>query len=188
MALVPPGLKKEVRRKHREIFNELARNITVISKPSVEEKTDCPNCFSSAGVSTNVFDSSFVSPVVIFGDTISPISFSRGLCPVCYGVGYLKNDNILSKCIDALVRWDPSGNDGRETIGVTQAGLEGSSVVRIEVKECHFDDVRDAEHFLVDGIKCSLIKPPVFRHLEKIDVTVVAYLMSVEVGHSSRDQ
>lgn len=187
MPLMPSGLKKEVFRKHREIFSEMSRTITIISRPESYETVDCPNCLSSGGTSTGVYDSSFSSPTTIFGNVITPTPFTRSRCPVCLGEGFLRNEIILSKCIEALVRWNPAGNDGRETLVSTPAGFEGSDVVRVEVAKCHFSLLRDSEHVLIDGIKCTLIRPPVFRHLSDVDITVAAFLMSVEVGHSSRD-
>lgn len=127
--------------------------------------------------SSNTFDSSFVAPVSIFGSTISPQSFTRGRCPVCYGAGVLTNADTRS--LKALVKWNPRRAD---VIERTPAGREGAPVVRIKLHRENFDILVGAESFTVDGVKCELIEPPTIRGLGTQEEMVVAFLLAVEVG------
>jgi len=127
--------------------------------------------------SSGKFDTSFTSPVVIFGNTINPIPFSRGRCPVCFGEGHLEKEKVRN--VKALVKWNPGGAEDLEVLPV---GREGKAVVRIKILRTDFDVVKNATYFLIDGVRCELIKPPTIRGLGKQEELVVAFLQEVEPG------
>jgi hypothetical protein len=181
--MVPSGLSKEIRNKYAQIKNESSKVVFLYLEPN---KTDCPNCYMtiSSGASTNVFNASFVAPTTIYGNVITPISFTRGRCPVCSGKGVIEQENRVG--IRSLVRWNPADGDGR--LIVTVAGAEGTNVVQLKTSECYYENLRDCKYALVDNIKCELLSPPVMRSLSTQDVIVIAYLSSVNVGSSVRDR
>lgn len=127
--------------------------------------------------SSGKFDSSFTSSVEIFGNTITPISFSRSRCPVCFGAGHLENQRRRN--VKALVKWNPTTAEDLEILPV---GREGKAVVRIKILRTDFDLLKEAIYFEVDGVRCELIRPPTIRGLGTQEELVVAYLMEVEPG------
>jgi len=183
MGMIPPGLKKEIRTRFLDLVSELKKPIVVFGQPY---KEDCPNCLHDHnGESINQFDSSFAAPVVIFGSTVSPISFTRGRCPVCHGRGRLESPNISN--IYGLVLWNPPSVDpSKGSMVATPAGLEGKNVVRIKVEKCYYDVIRDCTKIVLDGVDCVLAIPPVLRGTGEIDDMVTAYLFPSAVGSSVR--
>lgn len=181
--MIPSGLKREIRDKFLQLKSELNKVIYIYLEPN---KTDCPNCYMtvSSGASTNTFNSSFTTPVVIYGNTITPTLFTRGRCPVCVGKGVLEQENRVG--VKCLVRWNPSDGDGRMLI--SSAGVEGINIAQIKASECYFESLRDCKYVMIDSIKCELLSPPVIRHLGYQDVMVIAYFSSVKVGSSTRDR
>lgn len=181
MSIIPSGLKKEINNRYKEIINDIGRIVYIYSTP---ETQDCPNCFSSPSTGTSIksFDSSFITPVEIFGNIISPLSFTRGRCPVCKDEGVLKQD--VRKGIKSIVRWNPGSDDGK--IIQLPAGREGSNIVSIKTSKCHYNTIRDCIYAMIDGVKCELVEPPVFRNLQYTDIVVIAYFVSVDTGKSVR--
>jgi len=176
MVIVTPAIRKIYRDLIKEVVEDLHKPILISLPPA---KEDCPNCIwdSINRRSSGKFDASFVTPVVIFGNTITPTSFSRGRCPICAAVGYL--EELTERNVKALVRWNPGA---AEDIEYTPVGREGKSVVRIKVLRSDFDLVRTAVSFLVDGVRCELLRPPTIRGLGIQEELVVAYLLEVEPG------
>lgn len=127
--------------------------------------------------SSGNFQTSFVTPVVIFGETINPSSFQRGRCPVCYGEGHL--ESTIKRNVKALVKWNPGSADDIESLPV---GREGHAVVRIKVLRADFDLVNDAVSFIVDGVRCEMLRPPTIRGLGTQEELVIAFLQEVEPG------
>jgi len=164
----------------KTVVKDLGETILVYGPP---EKQPCPNCYQDlvTGESKNIFNSSFVTPVVIFDEAISPLSFNRGRCPVCKGAGYLFNE--VPTIVKALVKWNPK--DG--AMDLTPAGIEGSNIARIKARRSYYQAIRDASYFMVDGVRCVLTSPPVFRGLGAQDELVVAFLQSTATGHSVKD-
>ncbi len=178
MGMLPPNLGKEIKKMYSQIMNETGEAVCLHMTPN---STDCPNCLSGPqGKSLGIYDSSFVVPVEIYGDTITPQSFTRGRCPVCYGKGVLEQD--VEKRITAIVRWNPT-NDG--DMEQTQAGIEGLNIVSIKSSKCYYDNIRDCVKASISGIDCRLLNPPVLRHIGRTDIVVVAFFTSIDPGHSS---
>ena len=176
MAIVTPSIRKTYKDLIKQVINDLHKPIVATLAPN---KLDCPNChwdFINKR-SSGEFDTSFVVSVVIFGATIDPISFSRSRCPVCFGEGQLTE--AITKNLKALVRWNPTGADNLEILPV---GREGAAVVRIKVARTDFDNIKNAISFVVDGVRCELIRPPTIRGLGTQEELVVAFLQEVEPG------
>lgn len=182
MGMIPSNLDREINSRFAELRKDFARVITVFGAP---EKYDCPNCIASIeDNSLNVYDSSFVTPVVIFGNTITPTPFTRGRCPICYGKGYLEHES--STGVKALVRWNPPDFQPHGSMINTSGGLEGKDVVRVKVDKCYYEVLRDCVHVYVSGVKCELLVPPVYRSGGVLDYSVTAYLVTDATGHSVR--
>ena len=174
--IVTPAIRKTYKDLIKQVVEDIHKPI-IVALPPV--KADCPNCkFDSINkTSSGQFDSAFITPVVIFGKTINPISFNRGRCPVCFGKGYL--EQAVTRNVKALVKWNPQGGEDIETLPV---GREGKAVVRIKTLRSDFELVVTADHFLIDGVKCELIQPPTIRGLGTQEELVVAFLQEVEPG------
>ena len=174
--IVTPAIRKIYKDLIKEVMNDLNKPILVYLEP---EKEGCPNCFfdSANKRSSGKFDSTFVTPVVIFGETISPQLFTRGRCPVCLGVGYLKDEVVRN--VKALVKWNPMPASNLEIIPV---GREGSAVVRIKVLRTDYEIVKAGLYCLIDGVRCENIRPPTIRGLGTQEELAVFYFQEVEVG------
>lgn len=174
--IVTPSIRKLYKELITQIVLDLHKVIVAHMPP---EKVDCPNCLwdSANKKSSGTFNSTFVSPVNIFGDVVSPVSFNRGRCPVCFGVGFLSK--AIDRNIKALVKWNPKSS---QPLDITPAGREGEPVVRVKVLRADFDTLVGAESFTVDGVRCELNQPPTIRGLGTQEELVVAFLLSTEVG------
>ena len=176
--IVTPAIRKIYKDLIKQTVEDLNKPIKAFLPP---DSLDCPNCIYDAvnNKSSGKFQSSFTVPVVIFGNTISPRSFNRGRCPVCFGAGKLVNQDAAVKNLKALVKWNPRNAD---TLLITPVGREGAPVVRIKVLRSDFDTIVTADYFQVDGVRCELVEPPTIRGLGTQEELVVAFLLATEVG------
>lgn len=180
MPLVPSGLRNEIKSRFTEIRGELGKYITVYSPPNTAA---CPNCFRDhTGASNNQYNTSFVVPVVIFGRTINPHSFTRGRCPVCFGKGYMEQDN--KTVIKVVYRWNPQGLAPNGDMEKTSGGVEGFNVAFVRASRCYYELLRDCKKAVIDGVDCTLIRPPVLRSVGDKEVLAEAFFVSTDVGHS----
>ena len=164
----------------KQVVKDLGESIYIYSAPSV---ADCPNCHwdRASKTSKGIFDASFVTPVEIFSETISPISFTRGRCPVCKGDGRLFD--YSPRIVRALVKWASSDSELEKTV----VGDEGQAIVRTKIRASYYSLIRDCDYAIIDGVKCTLHTPPVYRGLGEQDELVVAYFQAVEVGKSVKE-
>lgn len=178
MVIVTPSIRKIYKDLIKAVVEDLHKPILVFPPP---DKEDCPNCFydSINKTSSGRFVDSFVTPVVVFGETISPISFTRSRCPVCRGAGHLEQE--IKRNVKALVKWNPTTAGDLESLPI---GREGAAVVRIKVLRADFTLVDAAEHFLIDGVKCEVLRPATIRGLGTQEELVIVYLQEVEPGKS----
>lgn len=172
-------IQRQIKKISKKIHSNLLRDIIVYGNPTTY---NCPNCYfdSNTGKSSGVYNTSFTTPVVINGETISPQHFSRGRCPICHGKGEIEVENRnLVRC---YIMWDPSG-DLKNTV----VGIEGSNVVLVKANECYYSTLRDCIYAEIDGIRCELVRPPVIRKVGYSDLNVVTYFKSAEEGYSTSD-
>jgi len=176
-------ISDEVKRTYQKLMKDLIKDAgQQVDIYGIPEEADCPNCLSDlvTGKSKGVYDTTFLSPTTIFGNVITPLSFSRGRCPVCKGEGKLFNRTPYK--VKALIRWNPTAGE----MEVSPVGREGHSVVRIKTEPCYYEKVRDSEFIIVDGVRCELIRPPILKGIGKRDAAVVAFLSPVEIGKSTK--
>jgi hypothetical protein len=178
--IVTKSIKKIYKSLIKQVVKDLGEQISLYYDPDIEK---CPNCYTDpvSGKSKNVFCSSFVTPVIIFGETISPHSFTRGRCPVCKGDGSLYDYTPVS--VKAIVKWDRRDSDMERTV----AGDEGRNVARIKAQKSYYVKIRDCAYAIIDGVKCVLIKPPVLRGLGAADEIVVAFFQATAPGKSIKE-
>jgi hypothetical protein len=176
MVIVTPAIRKIYKDLIKQVVEDLHKPVLVFSPPG---KEDCPNCVwdSVNKTSSGRFQTSFVTPVTIFGETVSPNNFQRSRCPVCHGVGFLSQE--IRRNVKALVKWNPTTADDIESLPV---GREGKSVVRIKVLRADFDLINKAIYFQVDGVRCEMIRAPTIRGLGTQEELVIAFLQEVEPG------
>ena len=81
--LITRKMKQDYKKKMQQLVTDLSQDLVVIQESPMF--VDCPNCIwdSINKKSSNVFDSTFVTPVGIFADTdqsrtVNPISFTEG--------------------------------------------------------------------------------------------------------------
>jgi hypothetical protein len=179
--IVTNPIRRTYRRLIRQVIKDLGKTVYVYPNP---ETYDCPQCLHDlvTGESKNISNPNFITPVVIFGETISPQPFTRGRCPVCKGKGHLSHYTPV--IVQALVKWPIEDGD----IENTPAGIEGSNLTRIKARSTYYQTVRDAEYFIVDGVRCELFQPPVIRGLGKQEEMVVAFLKASDPGHSVKER
>jgi hypothetical protein len=175
--IVTNPIRRTYRRLIRQVIKDLGKTIYVYGTP---EKVDCPQCLNDVvtGESKNISNPNFITPVVIFSQTITPQPFTRGRCPVWKGKGHLSN--YTPTIVQALVKWPVEEGDMENT----PVGIEGDSIVRIKSRATYYESIRDAEYFIVDGVRCELFRPPTTRGLGKQTEMTVAFLRAVGVGHS----
>ncbi len=172
--IVTPAIRKRYRTLIKQVVKDLHKLVVVHLKP---DSLDCPNCFWSVlnQKSSGQLDSSFVTTVTIFGNLISPISFTIGRCQVCFGAGKLISS--ITRNLKALVKWEDNGE-----FEITPAGREGHPLVRLKVLRKDYDTIVNAEKIIVDGVTCELIKAPTVRGLGKQEELVVTFCASIEIG------
>ena len=163
-----------------QVIKDLGESVLLYYDPDI---ADCPNCHYDRVTkkSKNVFDSSFIAPVTIFGTLISPQPFTRGRCPVCTGEGKLYSYTPIT--VQGLVKWQPNDSEMERTV----AGDEGYNIVRVKARKTYYEKIRDCKYAIIDGTKCEIIRPPIFRGLGKQDEVIVAYFEAVETGKSVKE-
>jgi hypothetical protein len=131
-------------------------------------RNECPNCYYDK---VNRLSSGVAK--VASGH---PNYFTMGRCPVCKGKGVLTT--VRKRCITGIVIWDPSG-DKMNSLTFTEAGYEGATRVEIKTDPCHLDIIKQAEYFVVDGVKCKLSNPPILRGIGDKHI-LIALLFTVD--------
>lgn len=175
-------IQEQIRKVSHKIMRGTLKTVYVYGDPT---EYDCPNCHYDAATSSSSgrHDSSFVTPVVINGRTITPISFVRGRCPVCKGEGTIDFDNRYD--IKAYVRWDPP-SDSKGNLDFLPIGKEGSSIVMLKIPDTkYFETVRDCIYAEIGGVRCELYRPPTIREVGREKLFVLAFFASSSEGHST---
>ena len=180
--LISKNIKKQYRKIIQQVITDLSEPLIIIQESPMF--VDCPNCIwdSINRKSSNVFDASFVTPVVIFTATdqqrtISPVTFTAGRCPVCIGEGQLFTNQDI--CVNALINYLDSALEFEST----PAGKEGVNFLRVKVLACHYDLIARNDIFVVHNtIKCEKFKPPFVRGLGGDESICEFILQTAEVG------
>jgi hypothetical protein len=160
--------------------NDALENVCIHGTPT---EYDCPNCHydHTTESSSGVYDDTFVSPTTINGRVVSPVSFSRGRCPVCKGVGTIQFEN--KTYVASYITWNPTGNGAMEELPI---GTEGNNIVLLRVPDTkHYAAIRDCVYATIDGVRCELYFPPIIRKAGRENVFVLAYFSSSEAGHDT---
>jgi len=178
--IVTKSIQRTYRNLIKQVVKDLGEAIQLYYDP---EETFCPNCLWDvvSGKSKGIYNTSFVTPVTIYGKVVNPKVFSRARCPVCLGEGKLLNYTPI--VVQALVKWAPADSEMERTV----AGDEGRNIVRVKARKSYYIRLRDCRYAIIDGVRCELIRPPTLRGLGKTDEIVVAYFEAVEVGKSVKE-
>jgi hypothetical protein len=55
----------------------------------------------------------------------------------------------------------------------TPAGAEGSTVLKLKTDPKHYDDFKNADKVIVDGVECKISRPPIMRGLGNQSILVI---------------
>jgi hypothetical protein len=186
--LVPKSVKKQFKKLTQRLVLDLAQSFRIIQEsPSF---VDCPNCVwdSINKKSSNIFQSSFTTPIIIFANTdqsraISPTSFTEGRCPVCIGEGQLFT--IKEICIPAMVNFLSRDERGARFLDLP-AGKEGVNFMVVKTLACHYELLLNNEVFIVhNNVKCEKAQPPFVRGMGGEEAVVEMVLQTTEAGQRS---
>jgi hypothetical protein len=178
-------MKKDFKRKIQQLVTDLSQELIVVQESPLF--VDCPNCIwdSINKNSSNVFDSTFISPIIIFAGTsdsrtITPISFSEGRCPVCIGEGQIFTNKEI--CINAMINFF-SETGRRGSFQSEAVGKEGVSLVIVKTLPCNYELLLNNEVFFINtNVKLSKFKPPFLRGLGDEDAVCETLMQTVEAG------
>lgn len=186
--LISNAIKKQFKQVTQQIVKDLAQSFTIVQESPLF--VDCPNCLGDSinKKSANVFDASFVAPIVIFSGTdqertISPVSFTVGRCPVCIGEGQLFTSKTL--CIPAMINFIRPGDSGGKYYDLP-AGKEGVNFAVVKTLACYYDLLVRNDVFVIhNNIKCEKYRPPVVRGLGGEEAVVEMVIQTAEAGQLS---
>lgn len=204
---IPKELKSEFKKGFNQYIKAMGRPIQVVLDPT---QVSCPNCIwdNVQGKSSNVYNESFKKPVNIFPATdmqtkvypqpfnvtsvsgvqydpslIDPKILRVSVCPVCLGEGVLISEN--TSCIVAVITtgYGQTGTEASTFIDLS-AGRDGRQITRLKTKAENYAICRDAQYFIVDGIKMEIEIPAKLKGLGNLSITEV-YLGTVKEDSSS---
>ena len=186
--LVPTAVKKHFKKTIQQVVSDLSQPMKVLQETPFF--VTCPNCVwdSINKKSSNVFDASFVAPIVIFSSTdqqrtVNPVFFDSGRCPVCIGEGQLFTTNEI--CIPAMVNFiNPSASGGKYTD--LPVGREGVNFAIVKTLACHYNLLARNSIFVVhNNVKCEKFRPPFVRGLGGEEAIVEMVVQTTEAGEIS---
>jgi hypothetical protein len=183
--LITSKIKKDYKKKVQQLVSDLSQDLVVVQESPLF--VDCPNCvFDSINKkSSNVMDSTFVTPVIIFPGTseertVSPVTFNEGRCPVCIGEGQLFTNKEL--CIRAMINFFSETGRRGQFLSLP-AGKEGLSLVIIKTLACNYEVLLNNEVFFIhNNVKLSKFKPPFLRGLGGDDAICEVLMQTVDEG------
>lgn len=211
MALkIPTSLKKEFQEGFDEYIKKMGRSVIAHLKP---HEVQCPNCLfdNITHKSSNNWNTSFLKPVNIFPGTpeqktIFPVPFNvtsasgvqydpsnpnpkilaAGICPVCVGEGVLIIDNTTCFTAVVTVGKPQTGAEPSDFIDLS-AGRDGMQLTRLKTFARNYAVCRDADYFIVDGVKYEIEIPAKLKGLGNKSIVEV-WLSTVKVDSSSDTQ
>lgn len=182
---------KSLRKAQKVFAKTMDQFISINGRPMIvllpQIKADCPNCINDylfgQGESANIYNTSFLRPVNIFPGTTeeaiiypkpfnvdsvpsgivydpsdpNPKILNTTICPVCKGDGTLSIKPEV--CINGNWNWGSSTKDGE--IVDYSAGEVPHNVGIIKTDLCNYAICRDAKRFIIDGVECEAIVPPI---------------------------
>ncbi len=183
--LISNKVKKDFKKITQQIVSDLSQPLRIIQESPTF--VDCPNCVwdSINKKSSNVFQSSFTTPLTIFASTdqervISPVSFTEGRCPVCIGEGQLFTTKEV--CIPAMINFIGRDERGGRYLDLP-AGKEGVNFIVIKTLVCHYELLLNNEIFMIHGsVKCEKFNPPFVRGLGGEEAVTEMVVQTTEVG------
>jgi hypothetical protein len=172
---IRPKTKERFRKAIRNIVDGLSRKVTIYRQPV---KSECPNCFfdkmtnrSTGKCKWTFVEASAKQYALGEGAAVRYKWFKFGRCPICFGQGYLETQRkTWAKC---LVTWNPAERGGGNEMMYTPAGTEGSTIVRLKTNPNHFNDFKNCEKLVIDGVECKVARPPVMRGLGTQAILVI---------------
>ncbi len=181
-------MKKDYKKKVQQLVVDLSKDLDVIQESPLF--VDCPNCIwdSINRNSSNIFDSTFTTPLNIFvgtsaARTLTPISFTEGRCPVCIGEGQIFTNKEI--CIKAMVNFF-SETGRRGSFMSEAAGKEGISLVVVKTLPCNYKLLLQNEVFFINSnVKLAKFKPPFLRGLGGEDAVCEILMQLVDEGQST---
>jgi hypothetical protein len=162
----------------RDVIKGLSRKVKIYLQPI---KSECPNCFydkltnRSTGkckwtaLQAQQKQDEWEASTCYLGTTRYKY-FLKGRCPVCKGQGYVETQRTT--WADCLVTWNPQEPFGNE-MTYTPAGAEGSTVLKLKTDPKHYDDFKNADKVIVDGVECKISRPPIMRGLGNQSILVI---------------
>ncbi len=187
---IRPNTRKKHKKAIQDVLKGLSRKVLIYKQPRRQE---CPNCYfdkltnrstgkckwtvteaedrqaewEAANPSTVACETRFVS-------NIRYKWFRYGRCSICSGAGYLETKRrTYAYCV---VIWNPSARGGGNEMTYTPAGTEGSTIVELKTNPKHYDDFKNCDYIVVDGIKSKISRPPILRGLGvQAVLTIIAF-------------
>lgn len=183
MVKIPLSIQKNYKKVMNEVIKDLSDDITVVSAP---QKIDCPNCVydSVSKKSTGIYDTSFSAPITVFSGTssertVSPVSFTRGRCPVCFNEGVLVIENKAT--IRGRFDFFPDAVSTGPGKGLVPEpyGRDGKTYSQITAHCKYYELLLNATYVEFFGVKYGFIFPPLLSGIG-IDAVVNCWVTPLE--------
>lgn len=183
---IPISIQQEYKKYINQVVSDLGREIDVLSSLTT---VVCPNCYwdGVTNKSSGVFDSSFVSPVTVFSSTsaertITPIPFTRGRCPVCFGEGKLVAHSVTT--ITANISYYPEELGGKsEEYNVEPFGKDGKSYIILKTHEKNYSLLLNCDAIFINDVRYEKVRPPVY---DGVGIHALAVCWFVEISTDAR--
>lgn len=204
---IPTSLKKEFKDGFNEYIRKMGKPVYAYLPPY---EVSCPNCIwdNLHGKSSNIYNLNFKRPVNIFPasasqrivypapfnvTTVSGVQYDPALpnpkilqtvqCPVCAGEGLLFQENKSCFVGVVTVGKPQTGAQPSDFIDLSP-GRDGMQLTRIKTFAKHYAVCRDAEYFVIDGVKYKQEIPARLKGLGNDSITEL-YLSTVTYDDSS---
>ena len=129
-----------------KVRDEISRCFIVVT---IIPEDPCPNCYYN---SVEHSSSGEYRPG-------GPTPFRYGRCPVCGGKGVIET-KVENKIPGDIVWKGRASVIAKENlITFSTPGEEDMNIVRIKVDLCYRNIINNSDHLIVDGYKCSILKP-----------------------------
>lgn len=174
---IRPNTRKKHKKAIQDVLRGLSRKVLIYRQPI---RNMCPNCYfdkltnrSTGKCKWTVEEAeqkqaeiTTLDPDICETRFVSNIRykwFRYGRCPVCHGQGYLETKRRT--WADCVVIWNPSSRGGGNEMTYTPAGTEGSTIVELKTDPKHYDNFKNCDYLVIDGIDCKMSRPPILRGL-----------------------